>query len=462
MFLMVKNMVFDYVSKNNEELINKKQIMVFEPSFLYESIRNYLFLFIITEIFLIIPIIDDYIVEYSDFFAILFLSYPLFYFIINILRLPININIIRLFYHFILTIMAFLFLFFLLGTILYDESESLLLILIFSISIFLLYVWKGKRIFYLGTNEYQNRTRKESSIPFMPALSNDELISKFTNKRDWKTVGLTYYFTLLFILIPVWSVSLPYIRTIGDYPGDFVTSIITILDFYILIYLALGIFLAYFKTYFEKNNINTFKQLFIIRSILYSTLSLIVILFLVSLRNFVSNFYNYERINPLIGTYWFTLFLLIPLIGILLYYYRKERQKDQEKAYNELILSSLARNLTKYYLLTELSEIKDVLNSSNPLDFDISFKNVIENNLNLLKKSFRANNIKSTSNKVLKKYVLHIASPLRESLREAIGKNFTELYLNSDNAIPMEERMINYDEIWKKVNKAFLQWESEH
>ncbi|KKL99430.1 hypothetical protein LCGC14_1814520 [marine sediment metagenome] len=177
-----------------------------------------------------------------------------------------------------------------------------------------------------------------------------------------------------------------------------------------------------------------------------------------SIYNYIGGYSHYNFIRPFQGALFFSIILLSPIIVVIYYFFEMRRNTQSEETFNQLINHHLAMNLTKYYLLTQLTEIKNVLNSSNPLDFDLSFKKIIESNLRLLKKSFVSNGIKVKSDFGLKKYVLHIASPLRESLREAIGRNFSELYLNDD--IPSEERLINYDEIWNKVNKAFLQWES--
>ena len=88
----------------------------------------------------------------------------------------------------------------------------------------------------------------------------------------------------------------------------------------------------------------------------------------------------------------------------------------------------------------------------------MKFKRTIESGIHRLRESCNSNGLKIKSDNGLKKYVLHVASPLRETLREAIGKNYTEIYLG--DTIPSEERVVNYDEIWRKLNKAFLQWES--
>lgn len=149
---------------------------------------------------------------------------------------------------------------------------------------------------------------------------------------------------------------------------------------------------------------------------------------------------------------------MIPLLLYSLFYYKKRSDKHCKETFEILMESSLARNLSRYYLLTRLSEIKTILNSTDPLDFDMKFKKTIENNIHRLVESCNSNGISIKSKKGLKRYVLHVATPLRESLREAIGQNFTEIYLSDE--IPSEERVINYDEVWRKINKAFLQWES--
>ncbi|OLS18416.1 MAG: hypothetical protein HeimC3_49410 [Candidatus Heimdallarchaeota archaeon LC_3] len=451
-------MVYDIVSPKSDGLDTNKNIMVFEPLFLYSSTRNFFFLLILTVFSLsLFKMVSSENFEVGFIFVV-FLGYGFVYFLINSIKISFRINFIRIFYHFILSIF-FLILVIIFGIIPFFLEDSAFIYFSFflSVIIFIPYFWKGEKIFYTGPNVNRINEIPKTTIKETP-VHLDQLFKQVFDPRDIKYLFLIFYLVLLLLIFPIWSLILPS-QGQGIYNvGDFVDSLQFIFNSFAVVIFLFGLFFALLKTYYEDVNYRSvLTELFILRSVLYSALSLIIIVFLLSLGNFVGSYSHYNYIRPNQGASFLTIALLLPLL-ILFYKFGDSRSiKHKKETFNALIDQPLPRNLTKYYLLTQLSEIKNVLNSSNPLDFDISFKNIIESNLILLRRSFNANGITVKSLEGLKKYVLHIAYPLRESLREAIGRNFSELYLND---IPSEERIINYDEIWNKVNKTFLQWES--
>jgi hypothetical protein len=175
--------------------------------------------------------------------------------------------------------------------------------------------------------------------------------------------------------------------------------------------------------------------------------------------NYFYGFYN----NP--GDYYRTKifpYVILWLFALLVMYFivisRRELNKKQiTNTFVFLNNSSLALKLTKYYLTTKLPDFRKLAHESDPLNFDILFKKSITQDIDKLVQAFKANDLKPLNAAGVVKHVLYISEPLRNNLRDAIAKFFQEMALESSTNANLT---LEIDNIWKKINKAFLQWES--
>ncbi|OLS24846.1 MAG: hypothetical protein HeimC3_17210 [Candidatus Heimdallarchaeota archaeon LC_3] len=278
--------------------------------------------------------------------------------------------------------------------------------------------------------------------------SKEELFGYLFNRKDIKNWGIFNYSYLLFIFL-IYSISIV--------PRETIPSV----NFYlIVIYFLIALFIPIMKTFTETQSNNYLRRdLYVSRLIISLFIAIIVSIFIIWM-NFYFNSINIYGLS--LGLNLLFIFistiLMIPLIIYTINYNTKRENIKANETLLELEKSSLARKLTKYYLLTRLSEIKNILDTTNPLTFDMKFKKAIEKNINELVNSFKSNGLTIKNTLGVKKIALEVASPLREHLREAIGKNFTELYLNGDYPTVSQ---IDFGEVWQKINKAYLQWESK-
>ena len=321
--------------------------------------------------------------------------------------------------------------------------------------------WFGEALVFDSKTIGQEKEDLYVRVKKNKGYTNEELFKSIFRKEYLVKVILIFYSLLGLTLIDLFIIGNSYYRSLSGFLHYELGDMLTFVGILCLVLpVMLGIVLTYQENFENKFLI---KPLVLGRIFVYLAIGTIFGFYLIRVRTDMGNIasrYPEWYASPIINQNLRNIFIIwlfpatIIAIGLLVI---KRRQYNQNLM-NKLLGSDLASKLTKYFLLTQLSEIKTALDTSDPLDFDIKFKIAIEKNLNRLKKSFKANNIKIRSKKIIKKYVLTIAQPLRESLREAIGKNFTEIYLRDEN--PVEDQVVNYEEIWRKINKAFLQWES--
>ncbi|OLS21543.1 MAG: hypothetical protein HeimC3_35270 [Candidatus Heimdallarchaeota archaeon LC_3] len=468
-------MVYDFVPDKNTETHYKKYKSTFSANFIYLMLKNYLIIFLVA-ILIFISSNESWIsLGFFSYDQIVFLTlfsillFPLVYFIYNLGKFPDQkaTYFVRLLIFQVFSLATAFSVFSLVSTdmIYYNWGNIIIVWLI----IFALTVTMGN-VLKINSNNVITITSKtpdhsQSKDGQKIILNNavesypkDDLISNLFNKKDWVYIGVYFYLVLGLSLLLLLNMSY---TSDADYLIE--GNLIGLFSLIFIISLFVSVLSSIFKTLYEKNtNTLLIRDLIIYRLIIYISISILLGIILLYVYSMLTGYYYSVG-----GIFDFSLFRYslqliavwsIPLLIFLVYFYNKLIKKRRIETYDALMGSSLAKNLTRYYLLTRLSEIKTILNSTDPLDFDMKFKKTIENNISRLVESCNSNGISIKSKTGLKKYVLHIATPLRETLREAIGQNFTEIYLSDD--IPSEERIINYDEVWRKINKAFLQWES--
>ena len=461
-------MVYDFVPDNNQEKQYKKNKSTFSGNFLYIMIRNYLLIFLVSTLIFISLIDSDSLYQIVPLVLFSIMLLPIIYFIYNLGKFPDQkaTYFVRLILFLVSSLVTVIGLISLFNTeIIYNNWGNILVAWIFTFASIVVFgnIFKinasGNIIINSktpDTAQYQNRERKIIDKDSEPYLK-DILVSKLFSKNDLKYIGLYFYFYLGGSIFLLWFMS---ISSRAEYLIEGPLSDTFLILFGISIFIS--VLSAFFRTLYEKNTRRLLiRDLIISRMIIYLFISLIIGIIYSFIYSMLYGYYDsnsYYDLSFVGHSIQLISVWMIPLLLYSLFYYKKRSDKHCKETFEILMESSLARNLSRYYLLTRLSEIKTILNSTDPLDFDMKFKKTIENNIHRLVESCNSNGISIKSKKGLKRYVLHVATPLRESLREAIGQNFTEIYLSDE--IPSEERVINYDEVWRKINKAFLQWES--
>lgn len=456
----MKKLVYDYKSTKEEELHPNKDMNVFSSEFIYLTIRNHFLAFLGSMLIIIYLEFNGfyfgYIGDVLNVLTIVYFSFPFFYFILNVINFP-NLKAkftYRLLYLIFLNIVALLLLF----TFGFSDTEEMTSILLLWGFLFVSFLFLSKA-FGFGPIDKKNSILLKSenqNEKHVVSYTRELVIKSIFNKKEiGKTIAIFYTLLgsfLLLIFSKAYTSNFEFFMETEVATLFFLLSSISILAAFVY---------ATIQTIIDSSENKLFlKTTFKYRLLFYIIISILIIFVLFWLNSILEGYY-FEAgrfFNFVYFMDWVIFFWSVPGLGILIFYWRKLLHKREVETYDQLLASPLALNLTKYYLLTRLSQIKNVLDSTDPLDFDMKFKKTIEKKLTRLKESCKSNGIKIKSLKGLKNYVLHVASPLRETLREAIGRNYTEIYL-SDN-ISSEDRVVNYDEIWRKINKAFLQWES--
>ncbi|MHA1983052.1 MAG: hypothetical protein ACW967_01780 [Candidatus Hodarchaeales archaeon] len=459
-------MVFDYISTENGKIHRNKKFLTFSSEFLYLSTRNHFLGFIGSLLALSISFVIEFDLDQIMYIlAILYLTIPVFYFVFSINTSNSIYNVktkyfLRLIYLLISSVIGYLFVtFFVYRFLIWEEyavSSNIYIISLIWAVLFLLFVGIGRTFgFSPSRRPIIQKLPKDKNLN---KYSRELIIKELFNKKELTRTVLVFYILLggFFLLI----FSRAFVSDVSDFIFNDLNPLYFLLTFLVII---ASVIYAVVKTIIDSSENKLFlKDLFIYRLIFYLIVSTFVIFILLWIKVIMEDYYdstgpwyNFLHIDFM---YRVIAIWILPWFGVLIYIYRRNKKTNEMETYEQLLGSKLALNLSKYYLLTRLSEIKNVLDTTDPLDFDMKFKKTIERNVLRLKESCNSNGLKIKSENGLKKYVLHVASPLRETLREAIGKNYTELYLS--DTIPSEERVVNYDEIWRKLNKAFLQWES--
>jgi hypothetical protein len=466
----VKKLVYDYISTEDGKIHRNKKFLTFSPEFLYLSIRNHFMGFFGSLLILTISYVN-------------YLTIPIFYFVYNINSNHYIYNVktkyfLRLIYLLISSIIGYVFVAFFAYRFLIDDeyggTNNILVITLIWAVLFLLFVGIGRTFGFspsrrpiiqklpqddIESSNYQTRPNKTTEKDRnLDKYSRELIIKELFNKKELTRTAIVFYLLLGGLILLIFSRA--FVSDVSDFIFNDLNPLYFLLTFLIII---ASVIYTVVKTIIDSSENKLFlKDLFIYRLIFYLIVSTFVIFILLWIKVIMEGYYNntgpWYNFQHVDFMYRVIAIWILPWFGLLIYFYRRNQKTNEMETYGQLLNSQLALNLSKYYLLTRLSEIKNVLDTTDPLDFDMKFKRTIEGNVLRLKESCNSNGLKIKSEKGLKKYVLHVASPLRETLREAIGKNYTELYLS--DTIPSEERVINYDEIWRKLNKAFLQWES--
>ncbi|MHA1989344.1 MAG: hypothetical protein ACW981_00110 [Candidatus Hodarchaeales archaeon] len=477
-------MVFDYISTEDGKIHRNKKLLTFSPEFLYLSIRNQFLGFFGSLLSLTISFVfGSDLSQIMYILAILYLTIPVFYFVFSISTNNSIYNVktkyfLRLIYLLISSIIGYFFVTFFVYVFLIGEenavSNNIYIISLIWAVLFLLYVGIGRTLGFspskrliiqklphddVESRNYQTQTPESLEMEKRLEKHSRELIIKeLFNKKELTRTIIVFYLLLGGFILLIFSRA--FVSDVYNFINYDLNPLYFLLMFLVVI---ASIIYAIVKTIMDSSENKLFlKDLLVYRLIFYLVISSFVIFVLLWIKVIMEAYYistepwyNFLHVDFM---YRVIFVWILPWFGVLAYVYRRNQKTNEMETYEQLLSSQLAMNLSKYYLLTRLSEIKNVLDTTDPLDFDMKFKRTIERNVLRLKESCNSNGLKIKSDGGLKKYVLHVASPLRETLREAIGKNYTELYLS--DTIPSEERVINYDEVWRKLNKAFLQWES--
>ena len=263
--------------------------------------------------------------------------------------------------------------------------------------------------------------------------------------NDWLVVVLFYYFffgaflTLLFVLTLV-------------FPFDVLTDVnfIGLFDYVNIFPFGMAIAYIFFRYYQEKpKNRALARDLNALRGLIYfaAAFSNVILTDLVRL-----SFGRLHSVLPILVVW------SLPLASYLLFILWRDNRTTGRRTFTSLMKNSLALNLGKYYLFTRLPAIKSTLVDSNPLNVDSRFKESILENLRDLSYSFESSGFNNLSQEGIVLFLMKVGEPLREGIREALGRNLTSVLADLDGETP--KKSSDVDELWRSIDKAFLRWES--
>lgn len=174
--------------------------------------------------------------------------------------------------------------------------------------------------------------------------------------------------------------------------------------------------------------------------------------FLRKINNFIRDIFIILVIKPLIYIKKTTPIALKIIVHFSLFPYYQYRVNTYSNDFRAIYFA-------KKFIIVQSDEIKSILPGILPETISNSLKGIFEKDLNRMQQLFRYNHIKGYSKEATLKFVMKIAEPIIQDLRVTLEQHLTEELLliksTKDN-----DRSVNLDSLWDKVNKIMIQWES--
>jgi hypothetical protein len=224
-------------------------------------------------------------------------------------------------------------------------------------------------------------------------------------------IGLTFFLNILFSLLSGWQSVFCYnnYQTLWRYDGP---------AFFFWMYFAIGSGLIYWK--YNKIIISFSK-------------------------NFLPRLFNGTK-SLLKGIYKTS--IKLTLVPALLNFYSVRRLNNN---YHAVFFA-------KKFIIIQSTAIKNILPGTMPETISQSIKTIFKNDLDRLQQLFKFNHIKSYSKTATLNFVMKTANPIIKDLQLTLEQHLTEELLKDNNN--SKNLQINVDNLWKKVEKTMIQWES--
>ena len=112
----------------------------------------------------------------------------------------------------------------------------------------------------------------------------------------------------------------------------------------------------------------------------------------------------------------------------------------------------------KKFIIIQSKSIKAILPGLLPSNVSPSIKNILSNDIERLQQLFHYNHIRTYSKTATLKFAMKIADPIIKDLQLTLEQHLTEELLKENN--DAKNLSINIDNLWKKVEKIMVNWES--
>ena len=112
----------------------------------------------------------------------------------------------------------------------------------------------------------------------------------------------------------------------------------------------------------------------------------------------------------------------------------------------------------KKFIILQSKPIKATLPGLLPDTITASMKGIFLNDIDRMQQLFKYNHIRSYSKSATLKFVMNIADPIIKDLQLTLEQHLTEELLKENNN--SKDLQINVDNLWKKVEKIMINWES--